>query len=338
MNDIVNIDPANGDPEVVVMGDDNASSKISFQLAQDFYNEITGKSENLKERENDSFILTLDNIEQLHHRVYQSTEQYNICSSSEIYSVKYVDDSSERFSSIERLKLHAGSKGSAAETINIQYNLLIVLPKTQRPQEYKISVTLVSRVAKIEGMKEELGPMANEIPLYQFERMKTAVFSIDYIDVGVANALMSVLKSWYNGLEKNNTNKALKVAREASHYFPRLFKYSFLALVSYYSCILSSQFVADNSTNLRVSDIFILSVLLIAFSSYKVGEFLGRKAEISLDRIYEQSYIQFSGADENFVKNASSKNTTNLYVFLGSTALTIILGAVGSLIASNIAG
>ncbi|NRD75037.1 hypothetical protein HQQ94_17805 [Shewanella sp. VB17] len=336
MNDIVNIDVADGDPEVVIMGDGNAASQISFQLAQDFYNEITGKSEKLKERENDSFVLTLSNIEQLHHRVYQFTEQYNICSSNEIYSVKYVDDSSERYSSLDRLKLHAECKGSAVESINIQYNLLIILPKTQRPQEYKSSVTLVSRIAKIEGIKEELGPMGSDIPLYQFERMKTAVFSIDYIDVGVANALMSVLKGWYNGLEKNNTNNFLKLSRELSHYFPKLFKYSFLGLTSYYSYVLSNHFVVDGAMDLRPICVFILSSLLVSFLSYKTGHFLGRKAEVSLDRIYEQSYIHFSGADENFVKNSSLKNRKNLYLFLGSTTLTIILGACGSLIASGI--
>lgn len=338
MNDVVSVQPNDGKPEVVVMGDNKASSQISFQLAQDFYNEITGKSENIKERENDSFVLTLNNVEQLYHRVYQSAEQYNVCSSNETYSVRYVDDSSERYSSIERLKLHAESKGSAVESIDIQFNLLIVLPKTQRPQEYKINVTLASRVARIEGMKEELGPMSNEIPLYQFERMKTAVFSIDYIDVGVANAMMSVLKAWYNSLEKNNASKLLKNARLVSHLFPRFFKYSLLSVSCYYIYSLSSHYIPSGVVDLEKSSLFILVSLLLAFQSYRVGAFLGRKAELGLDRIYEHSYIKFSGADENFVKNASSKNRTNIWMFIGATMSTIVLGALGSILASSLSG
>lgn len=333
MNDIVNFDE---EDELVVLGSEQASSKISFQVAQDFYSEITGKSENLKERENDSFILTLSNIEQLHYRINQLTEQYNICSSSEIYSIKYVDDSSERFSSIERVKLHAGSKGSAVEEINIQYNLLIILPKTQRPQEYKIKVTLVSRVSKIEKMKDELGPMAEGIPFYQFERMKTAIFSIDYIDASVANALMSSLKSWFNGLEKSSTSKILKFGRSLSQYFPAFFKYSFLALSCYYSYAFSEQFVAENSTNLHSTSLYILFVILTAFLSYKLGNFLGRKAEISLDKIYEPSYIKLSEADTTFVKNASTENTKSLYTFWGTTLFAILIGIFSSIIASSL--
>jgi len=60
-------------------------------------------------------------------------------------SVSYVNDSSERYSSIERFNLHAGSKGKVVESVSIEYRLLIVLPKVQRPQEYKITATIESR-------------------------------------------------------------------------------------------------------------------------------------------------------------------------------------------------
>ena len=124
-----------GNDSNVVLGDEKASNKISYQLAQDFYNEITGKSERIKEYSSDPFILKLHHVEQLHQRLFQSTEQYNICSFNENYSVVYVDDYSERFSSLSRLKLHVGARGSAIEEINIDYNILIILPKTKRPQE-----------------------------------------------------------------------------------------------------------------------------------------------------------------------------------------------------------
>ncbi len=104
MNDIVEFEQNN--PEAVVLGDEKASTKISFQLAQDFYNEITGRSENIKEYSSSPFILNLGHIEQLYHRIEQSTEQYNICSFNEQYTVSYVDDSSERYSSLARETLN----------------------------------------------------------------------------------------------------------------------------------------------------------------------------------------------------------------------------------------
>ncbi|MCG9714919.1 hypothetical protein L1D29_19145, partial [Shewanella insulae] len=206
MNDIVSSDIEEDLTEVINLGEENASNKISFQLAQDFYNEMTGKSENIKDYSRDSFVLKLHHIEQLHHLLEQSLEQYNIRAFNENYSVNYVDDCSERFSSLPKLKLQVSSRGAAIEDINIQYNILIVLPKTKRAQEYKINVKLISRVAKMERMRDEINGMPIEIPLFQFEKHKVAVFSIDYIDISVANALMSVIKGWFNNIEKNELN------------------------------------------------------------------------------------------------------------------------------------
>lgn len=76
MNNIVS--GGSNDQGPIKLGEDSAQKQISFQLAQDFYNEITGKSEQLAEKLQLSFILSLHDIENLHHRLEQSTEQYNI--------------------------------------------------------------------------------------------------------------------------------------------------------------------------------------------------------------------------------------------------------------------
>ncbi len=66
MTELVEIDDyKDSDEKLVVIGDEKASNRISFQLAQDFYNEITGKSEQLKEFSSDLFILKVKDIEQL---------------------------------------------------------------------------------------------------------------------------------------------------------------------------------------------------------------------------------------------------------------------------------
>ena len=179
-------------------------------------------------------MLTLSDIEQLHHRLVQSREQYNVASENVAFSVKYVGDSSERYSSLERLKLHAGHKGRAIEQIDLVYNLLLVLPKTRRPQEYKISISLVSRVAKIEEMRDEFDPFPFPFPLFQFERLKTGEAKIDFVDITVANANMSTIKTWADGLPTSQTPHMIKVLRAKSRYAPAILKYGFLALVAFY--------------------------------------------------------------------------------------------------------
>ncbi|MDO6508715.1 hypothetical protein Q4506_17075 [Colwellia sp. 4_MG-2023] len=336
MNDIVTINN-NDQEEVVNLGGDNASSQISFQLAQDFYNEITGKSENLKEFSRDSFILKLHHIEQLHHLLEQSTEQYNVVSFIETYSVNYVNDCSERFSSLAKLKLQVGARGAAIEDISVQYKLLIVLPKTQRPQEYKIHINLISRVAKMENMRSELNGMPFAVPLFQFETRKVAVFSIDYVDISVANALMSVIKGWFNSVEKNEISKVTKLIRSYSHFLPRLFKYGLLGLANYYVYKASQVFVPATA-DINAAVVFILMSLLTLFVTFQLGSYLGKKAERNLDSIYEQSYINFSGADENFVNISTTKIKNSRNRVLASLIGTLILGAGGSLLAYLITG
>lgn len=334
MTEVVEIDGYEDDGEkLVVVGDERATNQISFQLAQDFYNEITGKSERLRELNSDPFILKLNDVEQLYHRLIQSTEQYNIVSFHETYTVNYIDDSSERHSSLERLKLHNGSKGAAVEEFIASYNILLILPKTNRPQEYKITVKLVSRVAKIEEIRKRIRSMPFDIPLFQLESANAASFSIDYVDSTVANALMSVLKSWFNTVEKNSVSSSVKIIRKLSSFVPKFTKYGLLSLICYSSWKLSEVYLVAN-VDAKTTTLFILLSVLCAYLSIRFGMFAGRKAEVALDSIYEQSYINFSSADDNFVKNSSSKIRASKIKALLSLGVTIVVGVGCSLLAN----
>lgn len=333
MTEIAKIDGyEDGSGKVVVVGDEKATNQISFQLAQAFYNEITGKSERLRELYSDPFILKLNDVEQLYHRLVQSTEQYNISAFHESYTVNYVDDSSERFSSLQRLKLHNGAKGVAVEEIIISYCILIVLPKSNRPQEYKITVKLASRVAKIEEMRKQVSSMPFEIPLYQLENANAASFSIDYVDSTVANALMSVIKSWFNTVEKNSISSMVKIARSLSHFVPRITKYGLLSMVCFSVWQLSNTFLVQD-VHIKTATLFTLLSVLAAFLSVRLGMFTGKRAEIALDSIYEQSYINFSGADENFVKMSSDRIRKSKIKALFNLVCTITIGIGCSLLA-----
>lgn len=152
--------------KTISIGDDSAGTQISFQLAQDFYNEITGKSEEIEEDIDLAIIIDKNDIEQLNLRVHQTLEQYNVVSLNYSVSVKYMKDSSERYSSIERFSLHAGNKGKVVENIELEYRLLIILPKVLRPQEYKITVSIRSREAEIESMKDGFGKLRFGFPFH----------------------------------------------------------------------------------------------------------------------------------------------------------------------------
>ena len=80
-------------------------AQITVQQLQQIYSELTGKSESITKYYDDPIRLTLDDIEQLHHRLIQTWEQYRIVSSSCSFTVYYLKNSKDQFNTFERFKL-----------------------------------------------------------------------------------------------------------------------------------------------------------------------------------------------------------------------------------------
>ena len=334
MNDMVNINKNSPDNSGdIILGDESAQKAISFQLAQAFYNEITGKSEQLNEEFFVSFILTFDNIKQLHNRITQSIVQYNAKAANASFAVKYLNDSSERFSSIERFELHATEKGIPVEEIDISYNLLFVLPQTNKPQEYKINIRLMSRIAKIESMKDEIEGFPFVIPYSQFEKKFTCRVSISFIDVTVAISLMAVINNWVGSLQTTQLNSFLKYARGYSYIIPTLAKNGLLVIAVACTYFLSDKYLLTPTDPYKTLANYMIFAMLFSFTFYKLGAFLGKKSEQSLDRIYQISYIYLSGADKNLADTTESLTRG----FIGKSIFFIVLNFIIGLSASIVA-
>ena len=144
---------------------------------------------------------------------------------------------------------------------------------------------------------------------------------------------MSVLKSWFNTVEKNSVSSSVKIIRKLSNFVPKFTKYGLLSLICYSSWKLSEVYLVAN-VDAKTTTLFILLSVLCAYLSIRFGMFAGRKAEVALDSIYEQSYINFSSADDNFVKNSSSKIRASKIKALLSLGVTIVVGVGCSLLAN----
>ncbi|AUV88516.1 TPA: hypothetical protein ACN30N_002543 [Vibrio campbellii] len=335
MDEMISFDADDTNNDIVVLGDEKASNQISFQLAQAFYNEMTGKSERLSGKFNDSYLIKLSDIEQLHFRLTQLTEQYNICSANVSYSVQYNDGASERFTSLERFRSHAPSKGLAVEEITATYNILVILPKLKRPQEYKVRVSFFSRVAKIEKMREELSALPFQVPLHQFESATTIKYSIDYVDVAVAKTFESAIVSWSGGIEKTTPRPWVRKLREKASFAPRIAKYSLTIIAMLAVLQASTKLIPDVGYVVREVALFILFSAAFIILSYKIGSFFGRKAESHLDNTYEKSYINLSQADVNLVSEAENNINGSIKKAILNIVVTIILGAAGSILANQ---
>ncbi|WP_019602888.1 hypothetical protein [Teredinibacter turnerae] len=325
------------DGNSIIVGGDSAGSKISFQLAQDFYNEITGKSEKIGEKHDLPVIINKNDIEQLNFRVLQTLEQYNVISLNYAVSVKYINDSSERFSSIERFSLHAENKGKAVENVSLEYRVLLVLPKLGRPQEYKITVELRSRECAIESMKDDFGQLKFGFPIFLFERSITAEFEIEFVDISVARSLMTTLNDWYETLEKTSVNALIKYVRSKSSTFPSIGSWLVLLSSLYFTFKYSTVYFDQSAQNdFQHLGLFVLSFGTFISAMHRIGNWLGKISERSIDSIYESSYINLSKSDLNLVSSSAMSRKKSLYKVIASVLITLTYGVSASLVANAI--
>lgn len=318
----------------IILGDGASQQAISFKMAQAFYSELTGKSEQISEKFTKSYILTINNIEQLHQRIIQSTAQYKVVSANASFSIKYQNDSSERFSSIERFKLHAGAKGIPVEEVDISYSFLVVLPETKKPQEYKINISLLSRTVKIEDLRRKIEDINISIPLWQFDNELTCRASIDFTDITVANAFMSVIQSWERTLDEVETSSLIKNIRPFAKYMPSVFKYGLLLVGSYYTLDVVDKYFS--SPTAHTTAVFVLIAFIFNFLLWRIGLNTGNKSERHLNQLYEVSYICFSGADKKLADECTSTRNKNIVYGGLYLAGTFLIGVLASGVASYI--
>jgi hypothetical protein len=231
---------------------------------------------------------------------------------------------------------HAGAKGQPVEEVAISYNLLVVLPQTNKPQEYRINILLMSRSAKIESMKKQLDEIPFSIPLWQFESKFTCRASVDFIDITVANSFISVIKSWIDCLDVTSMNPVLKKIRPLSKLLPLLGQYCLLAMGAFYTHKQLPIYFQQPEASTTAS--FILVAFLFNFLLFKFGRFIGHKSERHLDCIYQLSYINFSGADARLARESSANVRANLTKSVGYIIFSIVLAVASNGVSKFIFG
>jgi hypothetical protein len=137
--------------DLVHIGDTN----ITVQQFQHIYNELTGRTESTNKYYDEPILADLHNIEQLHQYIKQMLEQYSVTSAATAFTVYYLKNTKDVFTSAERFFMQAPGGTTPIESVLIKYNFLIVLPLVRKPQAYTISVRLVSRSALQSKMRND---------------------------------------------------------------------------------------------------------------------------------------------------------------------------------------
>jgi hypothetical protein len=287
------------------------SGQISFQVYQDVYNTLTGKSEKLSRNFFDRHKIKLSDIENLFHLFEQAFEQFDVQASNCTFTVSYANGKTDRYSSLEKFRLQAPAKPACTEDIEIEYDVLLKLPKLDQPKSYKIIVFVRSDI----GVEERFR-LSN---VSEFEKImfrdiaaSTARYEIQYIDVAVARTIESAIEDWYANLPRATTSAIERFAfflSPGALLTTRLLGVATLA----YLCV---RFITEKAVDFQ--NLFFLGVLAaFAFSAVNLVSYsLGVRATNFLKEIKPRSTICLTAADtsatESHAQNGGLKLAKSL--------------------------
>jgi hypothetical protein len=201
-----------------------AGTPITMQQLQQIYSELTGKAESISRYYDDPIRLSFDDINDLHQRILQTWEQYSLVSSACSFTIYHLKNTKEHFTSFERMQLQIASGAEPVESILVQYNFLVLLPSISKPQNYSISVRVVSRLASERRMREEY-----IVSLPRFLRVMaqhTASVEITYVDYSVSRAFLTAIDEWFKTIPRSPDNKLMKWLQSKSYWTPRLGRFT----------------------------------------------------------------------------------------------------------------
>jgi hypothetical protein len=313
-----------GDMAVIGEGTPNQTS-VSLQIIQNIYHELTRKTEDVSKSYNASFQIVHADFDQLHHRITQVCEQYNIKASNCSVKVYYINDTQETFSSFERFKHFNAGSSSSVESVLIKYNFLILLPKLNQPQSYTLSIRTASRVSIEKKMRDDMPLGIPKILLLMGNR--TAIVTVKYVDYVVARNLLNIVDEWLNTLPKAKTPKLWDYMRKRSGYLPFITCYIVGIVVAALVLISLPHFVPHTATSQQLATFLFCSAIGL-FTAYKLAYHLGSAAEDSLDRWNEISYVNLTAGDKKEIDDAQSKNKNSLLAaaikFMGALSVSVL--------------
>jgi hypothetical protein len=245
----INKSSLNSTGDIVFVGTAGQDIPVSFQTLQDIYNELTGKTEEIENTYKIKYKIQLVDIEQLYIKIQQSFEQYNVTSSSCSITVFFVKGTKEVFSSFERFKLFNSSSRSETERVFINFNFMIILPKTKRVQQYEIKINLSSNLGVSKKVREDMGGSES---IFRLLIGQTAQISIKYIDYLVDKNFLDTIDEWIKCLPSSEESRIYNKIYKNSHLFPIFLKNILFVLSIYIIWVKFPNFIKPGTTDLYV--------------------------------------------------------------------------------------
>ena len=310
-----------------------AGTTITMQQLQQIYSELTGKAESLNNYYDDPIRLSFDDVEVLHHRIIQTWEQYRVVSSTVVFTIYYLRNTKDQFTSFERFKLQSSASGDPIESVLLKYDILLVLPNVSKPQSYSISVRIVSRLALEKRMREG-SPFVSLPRFLRIMGQHTGSVEITYIDYSVARAFMAGIDEWFSTIPRSPDNKFMKWLQPRSHWIPRIARLVTVIVVMLLITSISPHFIDGDGSNFLQFGRFFLWSSLGVYVAYMLASWFGMYAEHAVDEWSAVSYIDFNRGDKIEIAKSEKENRNHLIRAACGVAANILVTVVAKLIAA----
>jgi hypothetical protein len=295
-----------------------------FKIAQAIYNSVTGKTEKLTRTYSKDYLIGLDDIRQLHMKCQQACGQWTVLNKSESITVHHLDDNTETFSSFERFSIYDLSRTSPTESIVYEFNLLLHLPKVEKPQHYKVTVRALSRAAMIRRMEQEMAPP----PFLRLFGGSSIVVEIEYVDYVVARNILGMIDSWTEEIERHSKLSWIRHVQRFTHWIPPIAQFLAIAFIGFSLFAATSTVLTATSTPPLVGRWLILAGTVITLAAL-LARRLGSLVESGIDQILTLSAIKLNKGDERLIIRYRNRNILKVgQVILGIAGVTA--NAVGA--------
>lgn len=236
--------------------------------------------------------------------------------------------------------------GTAASIQNVAliYTLAIVSHVDEKPEIYKISISIFSRISLQKIVDREIQSQSSFI----FVRVPndTIVADIKYVDYTVAKSIMSVITDWESVLPCAPKNSFYTWMQKYSHFVPRVARLTVTILCivififetpSFFDTVGKS---VDN--NLSALCIFMYASCAVIYFFNVLSQWVGQYVESKIDRWRSLSYLKLNKADEKKITEILRRNNTTIQKaaagFISLLFMPIFIKVVSSLIVRYIVG
>lgn len=317
---------SNGDDRCIQIG--TANPPVSVKVYQDIYHQVTGRTEQIRQRYSDNLLIEFSELEQLHHKIMQLCDIHNIVASNEVISVFHDKERKEQFTSFERFRAYNSNATSPSVNVVLKYNFSIIPSGIQLPQEYVVTIRLTSRVATINQMENEAPEfMRGRFLNYLVEN--TAEVTIDYADYVIARGFLEAFDEWIRGCRTTQKNKLLALVRPWSHLVPRLMRTAVVLLLGIFSVQAIPGFFGT-TLNAEMGARFFVIYISAAYILVSFASAAGNLIEESIDTYPSLSYLKLNRGDTKLIEEFGSRKNKVLLKFFGGVLLSIILGIISS--------